>query len=1206
MRLLLLCLFLSPLYAQVDLGWQQLVDDNDYQGARQTFATAAENGETGARIGWFLTFTGNGPTPELAQAAAKVLAESTEPGEVEFVMKWMNDLRACLPEWPLTAGPMIENQAPAGPEQAVLRAEMLRLLQRSGEERPRFKETSRQAGFLVDWKVSERFGAYPIPAFENTWPAEQKSYWADIEPSESLTGVVSPEREAFGPGVVYAFTTVDNPKQQDVLFRVFSYQNVELYIDGKIATRLPFYETYGPKVRYLKIPLKPGRHDIIVKLTQTGDNNGQFSILLDAEKAITNLVPEQPKTNIGDKAVSFTEVQVGLAKDVADAESGLAGFIRAFLAMDTKDEETAERILVDMYQNHPNSQLLGVKLSTLYLEFLPYLTGDEQLGRAFQILSNLSRGSGPNLEAQTALALLLVKAKKTREALDLLAEVTKTNPNFCEALEARLAISRILDLNDVREETMADLAKLGEDHLWAQSMLLTEAEKDGNLERIRELYTNLASLSPWEGYAARLHEMNEDYEAAVEDFKKRWDILPERDFYPYHIAKNYGQLGDRAAQRQWLETTLEINPTNRDALLDIVNLDCWEGDTQTAINRLKDYLKVEPSDSAFRRRLSHLEGSTPFDTFRVSALEVIENAKNKPISKGADSELLLDQLMVRIFPDGSQMRYTHLVRRVLTKDGVDSESEIQLPGEDIEILELRTVKQDGTIFYPAETDHKTTISLTGVGIGDFIDEEHIEYLPPADYDENGMEGYMTFIFQGVDRIYHHSELVLIYPENLDPEPVLLSRNMPVEPVSHVENGLKYVRWLTKDMPPMTTEPAMAPVSYIHPTATFYYNTEWSEIRDFYLHAVRPRMNPAYPLIEALETYRDFEGSKRELAEKMYQDITDRIEQRGSFYQNINQTWASRTGNATLLLASAYKHLGFDCDVVLVQPAIAGKVTFDTPLPNVGYALLRLNLKGETIWLDPNFTDLPFGYVPSDYQGGKGLVLDHEEEAVIIIPEIGNQGEKVETNYQVFLKEDGSAQGMGAETFHGRSAGQLRKAFDAMNRPERKQRIEAGLNQSYPGAVVTDTRIPEEERGRFTIASDFTHNGFARAEGKTLSVKFPFPKTPLLERYGSLPSRQTPLYVPNPHFNEAEMTLTAPEGYVWDQKLIGEHRYQSRFGSYELTISNPEPRVLKMHRIYRIEEQFVEPEQYGEFLEFSKSLVENEDTILKASPAAGTP
>ena len=943
-----------------------------------------------------------------------------------------------------------------------------------------------------------------------------------------------------------------------------------------------------------------------MKVSQTRNNNGQFSVQVTAEAPLQPLRPNQATKDLNGEILSVDRVSVGLQAELADRSGDLAQFVRGVLALKAKDSQTALEAFEGLYDRHPKSQLVGAALANLYLNRVRYLPQDAQMSRAYEILSQVALiDNAYNLENRLALALLLNKAKQTRSALELLNKILESNPGYCDALHSRLALANQDGLHDVRQKTLELIADLGPENRWGQRLALEEARQEGDLAKTRSLLQNLSKLAPWEGFIAQLNNMDENYRAAIEDLSKRRAIFMDRDYYPYSISQAHGKLGERDAQRQWLEKTLAINPGHREALLDMVNLDCLDGDTDSARQRLNAYLRVEPGDAFFRQRLNHLEGATAFESYRVDTNAVIEQAKNKPISEGADSELLLDQLMVRLFPDGSQMRYTHLVTRVLTKKGVDEESELRLP-EDLEILELRTIKADGSVFYPEDFEHKSSISLSGIGVGDFIDEEHIEYLPPAYYDEDGLDGEMTFIFQGIDRIYHHSELVLIYPEDLQPEPVLLSRNMPVEPEIEARNGLKYVRWITRNLPPMTLEPNMPSRAWIQPTATFYYNTTWEEIRDFYANAIGTRLGLSQRLLRQVETWKNLEPDLEKRARRVYKEVADRIEPGSNFYQNVNLVWETKSGNGTLLLLAIYRALGFDCDLVFVRPVEVEKLILDTPMPNYTYALLKLNLNGETHWLDPNHKGLAFGYVPYPYRGARGLVCDSGEPLYVDVPAFEDVTERTETAYSMYFREDGSLAGLGSERFFGLFASQLSRRYDSLNNPEIKQQVEAGMNQTYPGAVVSRVEVTQDlPRGEFELTNDFSHPGLGKTDGGVMELSFPLPKTPILEHYGTMAERTTPVRIPAPHYNVAKLVLSAPEGYRWEAPPE-DRQIKSEYGSYHLKLNLQEDRKLEIERTYHLPAQYVEPVHYQEFLEFCKAMIDNEDITFRAIKQSGQP
>jgi len=1199
---LLLCL---PVCAQNGEGWRTLVDANDFEKARSFFANGLGD-DSLAEIGWFLTFTGAGPTAELENAALTILRRNPESPASEFVMKWMTPYRECLSSWVEQAAAAVAGHNPDNPELKVLYAANARLHARYRDTRPDFVAIARKAGFVTDWKITPRYGFNAVADFAKDWPPEKVSGWTDAVDHTSPSGVVLPPREATGAGLYYAYGSFENPVEQEIQLRLFSYQNIAVYIDGKLWHKVRHLQELGSSISYIRSKLPPGRHDVVVKVSQLRGNNGQFSVQVTAPQAPILLKPEQPKLDLTAQMAQVEEVKTGLMAELDGRPGELAELVRGVLHRRDKDAQRTLAIFDRLAQKHPSSLLVGGLSAQIYLDMVPFLPPQEQLSRAYQLLGELARTDSPyNTENRLALALLLRRAQQTKPALELINAVVEANPGFCDALTIRMGMAAADSLHDVQANTLELVEQLGTNNHFGQTTLLANARRDDDLARTRSLLENLSRLLPWDGYIAQINNMDENYEAAIEDFSKRWELFPDRDYYPYAIAKAYANLGQQANQREWLEKTLDTNPGHREAILDLVNLDCYEGKRDDARGRLNAYLQVEPGDAFFRQRLSHLEGATPFETFRVAAEEVIEAAKNKPISEGADSELLLDQLMVRIFPDGSQIRYTHLVTRVLTKKGVDDESEKRLVGE-LDILNMRTIKQDGSVFYPESFEEKASISLAGVGVGDFIDEEHIEYLAPAYYDHNGLDAEMTFIFQGVDRIYHHSELVLIYPEDLDPEPTLFERHMPHGPQREQKDGLKYIRWLVKDNPPLASEPNMVNRAHIQPSVTFYYNTDWAEVRDFYYSNMEIRMGLTDRLKQRVAAWREKTADPVERAKAIYREIADRTEPGDSLFANVNLVWETAKGNPTLLLTAIYRELGHECDIVYVQSREAEEFMFDVPMPSHAYTLLRLKIGDQTFWLDPNQQRLEFGYIPYPFRGIRGLVCDPTKPLFDQVPGLEDELERVETHYSLYFAANGSLEGIGSEKFFGMFASQMSKSFEALNNPEIKQRVEAGLNQTYPGAAMSRVDITEDlPPGNFELTHDFSHSDLAKSDGSSLELSFPLPKTPLIERFGSMPKRTTPIRVASPHFNVASIEMVAPKGFHWinEEMAIKE---ETRFGRYELSISLDEERKLLLKRTYYLKSGMVTPEDYPQFLAFCRAMVDHEDISFKAEKDGGSP
>ncbi len=90
---------------------------------------------------------------------------------------------------------------------------------------------------------------------------------------------------------------------------------------------------------------------------------------------------------------------------------------------------------------------------------------------------------------------------------------------------------------------------------------------------------------------------------------------------------------------------------------------------------------------------------------------------------------LLDYGGVEFAADGSAIERVHTVVRLLDKTGIARFGEVQIPA-DAEILELRTIKPDGTTLEPEAIPEKDTHSLPGLEAGDAIEYDYLrDYAP---------------------------------------------------------------------------------------------------------------------------------------------------------------------------------------------------------------------------------------------------------------------------------------------------------------------------------------------------------------------------------------------------------------------------------------------------------------------------------------------
>ncbi|MCB1049596.1 MAG: DUF3858 domain-containing protein [Acidobacteria bacterium] len=1155
------------------------------------------------RIGWFLSVVARQDNEATQNAGLSILREFPDSLESEFVLAYMKALRDQFPGWIDQAGEILVDWQPVRPETKGLRAFYLRLLASYQDDQALHTRALSESGYIQAWRYAPLYGQYPIPDFEREWPAEQIKTWSLAWPVQtSMSGVMVPPSSVRGAGVLYAHAKIKVEHPNDFLLRLYAFQNLDLYLDGKKLVQKRALLEMGPKVNYYRVTLAKGEHEFLIKLTQTRGANGQFSLQLSGDnfETVSPNLPQKQLTDLAYPAMEMNPYQKELGSD-----RSLALFLQGFYAQLREDDETALENYEALRQTYPDSQWAGAALANLYLTGADYLSQDERLGNAFNLLRVLVNSPQALPDTFALMGRLMIQANRPQDALQLFRTALTLQAHHNDSLDGLLALSGRENLIDVREQVKKQLEAFGPQDGWAQKRLLDIAKAEGNTERTVELLANLGRLFPWDSYLAEWYDLNENLEAAIENLKQRSAYFPESAYFPSAIANDYARLGDHVNQRYWLEQTMAVDPTNFRALSDLVDLDCYEGKLDQARARMQDALEQDPGNGRLRQMLSHLDGRTAFESFRVDSFSVVEKTLQRPTPQDADTELVLDQMMIRLFADGSQMRYTHLLRRVLTKAGVDEESEISLP-EDVEILELRTIKPDGSVLYPADIDHKSSLTLSGVSVGDFIDEEHIQYLPPAYYDKDGADASMSFVFQGIDRIYHHSELVLIYPKGLDPEPQIFSKNFPFPLERNEENGLVSVRWLAKNMPPLNAEPAMPNPGYFLPTATFYFNTTYREIRDFFINAINTRMVPSRGLKGEMVSWAQEETDLRKRAEKVYAFVVDSIEPDQQFYRDINQVWQTKSGNAGLLLCRTFNEMGIPTHLVLTRPKELETISSPVPIPDFyTYGLLQLKFGQKIVFVDPNQKHLPFGYIPYEYRGAKGLLLDEHADVVeITLPESSAQSERITFAYEMAIDDTGAMTGSGSETFYGSFAGNLVERYKLLNKPEIKQRVEAGINGNYPGTQVQTVTIAEDQpAGEFQLAHTFSHPAFGVLEGQTFKLPRLLPETVLIQNYGSLAERHMPLHIRRPLVNEGTVRVTLNGKAHWSVEPKNVN-LKTEFGVYKLTVKRESEQVLLIKRSYEVPDQLIAPENYPKFLEFLNSINENENTI-SVNMEAGT-
>jgi len=246
------------------------------------------------------------------------------------------------------------------------------------------------------------------------------------------------------------------------------------------------------------------------------------------------------------------------------------------------------------------------------------------------------------------------------------------------------------------------------------------------------------------------------------------------------------------------------------------------GDAKKAIAYYKQSLAQKPDQHTLRRFIWNLRGQASYPECRRFTLDTQTTAmtyKKKPDDDASSSTLVLDQMVIRVYPDASIMEETQILRRINDRKGVEEFEQARGPAEADELIELRTVHPDGKVFYP----HRVagTFSMPRLEPGSFIEEHYRNFKPSPKADPID---FIRFVFQSTERPYRFSRLVVLLPKDVDLGRFVV-RNFPMEEVERLEiqtdEGplIGYV-FLREHMKRIIREQLMPSLDHLIPWVTF--------------------------------------------------------------------------------------------------------------------------------------------------------------------------------------------------------------------------------------------------------------------------------------------------------------------------------------------------------------------------------------------------
>lgn len=1184
-------------------GWNALVDSADPARARKLADRAIEQApadpwarllraelarrdlDPRAEVGELLELVERSPRHPLAMVAAGRLAGFTHRSP---------DLDSTIVG---RVAPLLEREGVAGELRTRLRG-VLRIA-RLGESVEAAAPYVAASGLVTAGSVVGPLSDYHALeagvsfAPESASPVGPSYGTSTLRPFAFPTGTVSLRGEEASGDVYYVLAITDVPAGGRFAVRLATSASTTaaVAIDGtKVVERLGFR---GPSATQAAqaIELGAGTHLVAIRVVRGRGTGDAWVAIAPADGSAANIryraaqpgdVPGAAPKLVDDPALRLGTDANALASALVD-EAGTVGLYAAALDSVRRDPQTARR-LVDRGLAHAPGALPLLALRAELLEDDSTLPSKIAQARAAADWDTVL-GRDPQWgRALLAGANLLAGAGRHDEALGRLDALEKATPeSSAPALaRARVALARGFDAQALK--LARGVAATGADRCAAWTMIYDLSKRADAVADTDEAVQNLAAC----GDRTRLAAHQATRGATAEALALARQLLeedPQDSGAAYRLADLLAASGALQEAVQVLERQEAFWPRN--AWLPRRRAELLEraGEVAGAKAARTRALSLHGGDLALRRMESLAAGhGDVLEDLDRDGLSLVRAFEKNPRHFDSPAVMLLDFGAVEVYEDGSYVEKVHTVAKVLDKRGIDEMGEVHLPGG-ADVIHLRTIKPDGRILVPEAIDGKDSISMPGLAVGDYVEQEYLVAYPSR---TPALPGWSAapFFFRTAGVPMLESTYVVRAHEDAGLE-------------LDVHNGMegaaieKKDGWLTvtlrrTDVPALVPEPVAPARREFLPWAQVGAGADEAQIFPLFADNLA---GSAVPTLDVERWARETadgvkSGDALAIVRALYDRSMREIEGSDRGYGGTaSEILARRRGNRAVLLKAALASLGIDARYAAVRTFEADPAPYRFPdADRWGYVALvvRPERDAEWIWLDPGMRWAPFGTLAPGAQGANAWVLPEPGEITAqrtTTPRDDGQRGR-DTDLRLVLGADGALHGEGVERYLGFDGAAARNGLDQMDEERRRQAIEASLARVFPGLTLESLALENEADG-VAVRYAFTVPGFARdlGEGRQL-LRIDAFQANLGRRFLARSTRETPLLVAGADHARVTMKLELPEGTAVERG-VDAAREHGPFGDYKRDVAF-DGRSLVIRETLDMNQARVAPGAYADF------------------------
>lgn len=1020
-------------------------------------------------------------------------------------------------------------------------------------------ELAHASGLITDWRIAGPFGRYSNVDFDRPWPPERDALANAASGGRTIEQVRSEDGNFNLPdyfersGVLYAVGKIRLTATGERFLRFESAGTARIFVDGKPVLTKDDRFRATPEIAGVPLHLRAGWHTILVKFIPSA---------IPFRVAILPRVPGSRK--LRPEAIG-TGADAALRSELAYASAAKYYWPGEYV------QAIAE--LNELRVQHP-SVLVDFLLSQAWMHTAEHSPEESSY------LSAAAKRAPDAFALQYELAARAQAGNRTQEALQRLRTVIANQPEFPAARE--LAARMALDTPD--EPGAADAIDAAV-RLHASCSVLRDAIRyysaRDNFSRAQQLELQLESCAPGSLAYANLLSDRGEHARAASAARAVIEKQPLNRYARFLLVRELALSGARADAHREAQALASIAPnSDRYRLLGTLPPAELTGVSDENTGRAREFVRADPFCAPYRH----------------DGVRVVRDTAERTFS-GGPAVTLLEDRAARLAPDGATAVYVHRITRVLNRDGIEQYGEVAIP-RGAAVLELRTIKPDGSTAEPELNHDKATISMPGLAPGDAIEQEYVVF----NEDHDGIAGQTEdfhFTFGSFRAPILFSRFVVITPrqQNIWVVPLAGAPEMSERVV-----GDRRIRiWERNDIA-QSMEESSTPRRDVLPSVRILPELPgaWAGVRDYYrdllIDATRVGARVSqYSATISLNT-------DEEKARALYRFVTTRLRpDRGSLLgadlTSAEDTLASGAGSRTATLIALARAAGLSSDLVLARdassnwPKVASYEAYSRPL-------VAFHFPGREVVVDAELEGSGFGQLPANIASHDALLVPAgpnltARSTIVAVPQM-HETEKSIAHADVTFNNDGDLSARLSIRFGATRSTQMRSVLSGIAEGERQHFFEQLAMRIFPGVTEANGEVRNQDNPDqpLELLVDCRAPNFLNVAAGMHNIDQLIPALGLRKMYAGNGARRFPLYIDSPLFESTEFRVQLPPG-VHVANLAPSANYNTPFGSYSVSFRLLPDNRVAMSREFHVPVQVITPGAFSEFVQFATQIEDTE-------------